>query len=658
MLKEALNGISMEENVPESLQGFVEQYGGQENLWDALIDYEQDRMERAIASDETIGMEEAEAAKKAALKEGKSEKEAETAAAEAAAKARAEMLERESLEAEAVAHASETFLGNEDFITRVCGESTETGRTIRDILGRYVKEIKAALKELKGKVTHAETKFLETQADKLDELQQKWTEAVLGTTEAVTPNAEKAGTEFSTRELPDGLKYAWADKDILKNKPAGISEEEFIHDYLADRYNENDLVGFSLDGDEIHAEKKGRTEKSKYGLAEEYVGSSYSKWLKDKRTNIFKAKMVAAGVLDDVAAVAKYNTTQETKHVENKDAEFGVSVYDSIFAFPKLDREGKIIGAVAYDCRMIVLNASDGKKYLYDITQIKRNTNATSSISHFEAQKASEMRSAESGLDREGVSLKTIKSSNDEKVKTYRKMSTREATAGERQAHVETAVSEMSDEDVMALTREIGESNLWNFKDMSRVLDDVAKGKPELRQKLYELIEKPFNEASGAHGRNVTRKTKEIVKKMKELGITTKRQSAMVQAAGEHQHQAHCEIEVMQDKDGYHVKSKDETGRTFKGTIDRKTLIQYFGRETAERIEEGTRGLNYMQTRSFESDIAPYTDAMLKKDCKDEAEYRAVKAGMETETGTHKEKPACAGFSYGILYRNRYNSPP
>lgn len=65
------------------------------------------------------------------------------------------------------------------------------------------------------------------------------------------------------------------------------------------------------------------------------------------------------------------------------------------------------------------------------------------------------------------------------------------------------------------------------FTDPIRLLDRFAKGNPQLRQTLYELIEKPFNEAGGGYGRQFQARYDTYVKQMKELGIGKKESRAM-----------------------------------------------------------------------------------------------------------------------------------
>ena len=179
----------------------------------------------------------------------------------------------------------------------------------------------------------------------------------------------------SIREL-DGERVAWVDEDITRSKPKDVSMEKYVKQYIENMISQNGTYLGTLpdSGMRVFAETQGRTPKSRYGLADEYVRSSYTRWIKDNSKNKFRAKMKAAGVLDDLVSIATDRTWEKTKHTQNKDAQYGVYNYNSTFAFPVYDSKGELSNVRAYDCQMVILNASDGKKYLYDVIRIKENT--------------------------------------------------------------------------------------------------------------------------------------------------------------------------------------------------------------------------------------------------------------------------------------------
>ena len=73
----------------------------------------------------------------------------------------------------------------------------------------------------------------------------------------------------------------------------------------------------------------------------------------------------------------------------------------------------------------------------------------------------------------------------------------------------------------------------WGLKDVVRNIDAFAGKNTEVRNRLEEMIERPFNEAGGAYARNLKARTTAFIETMKELDIRTKQDSAAVQRWGE-----------------------------------------------------------------------------------------------------------------------------
>ena len=68
--------------------------------------------------------------------------------------------------------------------------------------------------------------------------------------------------------------------------------------------------------------------------------------------------------------IATNRRWEKTKHIANKDAKYGVYRYSTAFAFP-VKQNNKITNIKSFDAELVILNSSDGKKYLYDIVNIK-----------------------------------------------------------------------------------------------------------------------------------------------------------------------------------------------------------------------------------------------------------------------------------------------
>lgn len=107
-------------------------------------------------------------------------------------------------------------------------------------------------------------------------------------------------------------------------------------------------------------------------LPSEYSGSIYTSKLKG---TIAKAKANASQGLPEIIEIAtnpKFEANRKKKH--RRDARYGWYRYDSKFALPVFDEDGEIIRFNIFNVRLLVRHAGNGKKYLYDIMEIKKET--------------------------------------------------------------------------------------------------------------------------------------------------------------------------------------------------------------------------------------------------------------------------------------------
>ncbi len=107
-------------------------------------------------------------------------------------------------------------------------------------------------------------------------------------------------------------------------------------------------------------------------LPSEYSGSVYTKALKGTAA---KAKANAAQGVPELLEIANgrnYKENNGTKHKWN--ARYGWYRYDSRFALPVYNDFGKIERYNVFHASMIIRHANDGKMYLYDIIDIKKET--------------------------------------------------------------------------------------------------------------------------------------------------------------------------------------------------------------------------------------------------------------------------------------------
>ena len=107
-------------------------------------------------------------------------------------------------------------------------------------------------------------------------------------------------------------------------------------------------------------------------LPEEYAHSNYTNTLKGANA---KAKANAAQGIPEMIEIATNKAHKENfKEKHKRDAKYGWYRYDSRFALPVFDEEGEIKYYNVFKVIMVVRHAEDGKLYLYDIMNIKKET--------------------------------------------------------------------------------------------------------------------------------------------------------------------------------------------------------------------------------------------------------------------------------------------
>ena len=112
-----------------------------------------------------------------------------------------------------------------------------------------------------------------------------------------------------------------------------------------------------------------------------YIGSDFpdeyanSKYSAKALGTIGKAKANASQVIPELIKIAtniSFQNNTEPKH--DKDAKYGWYRCTVRFTLPISDHKGNAIGKNSFQGRMIIRHAHDGKKYLYDIIGIKKET--------------------------------------------------------------------------------------------------------------------------------------------------------------------------------------------------------------------------------------------------------------------------------------------
>lgn len=105
-------------------------------------------------------------------------------------------------------------------------------------------------------------------------------------------------------------------------------------------------------------------------LPGEYTGSIYTKKLKGA---VAKAKANAAQGIPELIKIAspgRFETNRKRKHEHA--AKYGWYRYTTRFALPVLDDQGKVSRINIFRAVLLVRHSVNGRKYLYDITEIKK----------------------------------------------------------------------------------------------------------------------------------------------------------------------------------------------------------------------------------------------------------------------------------------------
>lgn len=166
---------------------------------------------------------------------------------------------------------------------------------------------------------------------------------------------------MQTRSV-NGEQVVWIEENILKDNK-GQPVHQFIANYIAEHIGE--VYTIIESGQKVYIGED---------LPGEYTQSKYTKAFLRNNPSISKAKNRASANLGEMIEIATNRRWEKTKHTSNKDAKYGMYRYDSQFGFPVKNAKGDVTGANIYRAELLIRNASDGKKYLYDIVSIKKNT--------------------------------------------------------------------------------------------------------------------------------------------------------------------------------------------------------------------------------------------------------------------------------------------
>ena len=267
---------------------------------------------------------------------------------------------------EMVADSMETMLADGKIIEKLQklkGQNKSLWQRIKDFVGKLAKKIRKAYEGLRpdskeGKLVQEMAKT----AESLEKLFYEGLKLVKDGHEGTQKNTTSEGSIKMQLRTVDGTEVVWIEENILKQNK-GLPEHKFIAEYIAEHIGE--VYTILESGQKVYIGKD---------LPSEYTQSEYTKWLKRNKPDILKVKNRALPALGEMIEIATNRQWGKTKHTGSKDAKYGMYRYDSRFGFPVKSPSGKIVGAKIFTVELLICNASDGKKYLYDIVDIKKDT--------------------------------------------------------------------------------------------------------------------------------------------------------------------------------------------------------------------------------------------------------------------------------------------
>ena len=249
------------------------------------------------------------------------------------------------------------MLDDIDMFERFAKDNRTVAQKLLDSLKEFIAKVKAIFTG-KSRDKAAQEAYGKSFGE-LEDIAQKW-QAAFDAAEQQARNAKTAagegsGARFSLKQTSDGKDYVMVENAMTN---AELKNHQAIANYIAQHIGE--VYTIIESGQKVYIGKD---------LPNEYTHSRYTQNILN--SNRHKAKNKAVSNLGEIVEIATNRRWEKTTHTHNKDAAYGMYRYDTTFAFPV---QGVPKTYKAYDAELLIRNASDGKKYLYDIVAIKENT--------------------------------------------------------------------------------------------------------------------------------------------------------------------------------------------------------------------------------------------------------------------------------------------
>ena len=283
-------------------------------------------------------------------------------------------IDRDTAFEEVVADSMETMLTQGDaasFMAELKQQDKTLWEKVRDWFKNLAEKLRGVVDAYQGYTPDSpEGRLVAQMEDFIGVLQEAYSEALMDASENYRANEGKknttreGGDKYQTRNV-NGKQVVWIQDNVLKQN-TGIPEHQFVANYIAGHIG--DIYTIIESGQKVYIGED---------LPGEFTQSKYTQSILKNRSNIIRVKNRSAGNIGEMIEIATNRRWEKAKHPENKDAKYGMYRYDTMFGFPVLDSKGNEVGANIYKAELVIRNASDGKKYLYDIVSIKKDATAS-----------------------------------------------------------------------------------------------------------------------------------------------------------------------------------------------------------------------------------------------------------------------------------------
>lgn len=231
------------------------------------------------------------------------------------------------------------------------GRFIQNNRENKSLLGRFLHAVKA----LAGKLTGRHKQAANRAADLLERAYQ-----------AATAQAKQAKRAENAAQTDGEARYSLKELDgemmVVVDTENNTSDYKVAREYLKTLVNEEKPFSTILaDAQTVYVGKD---------LPGEYTSSEYTKQM---RSADRKIKLQAATNLDEMVLLAEHGEWRENvKEKHRKDAKNGWYHYETKFAVPIKAIDRSIDHYNAYSAELLIRNDENGKSYLYDLLDIKK----------------------------------------------------------------------------------------------------------------------------------------------------------------------------------------------------------------------------------------------------------------------------------------------